>query len=245
MLYRFLSGEDLPEDFDGSKNAPEVVIRQIGKEDFQVWDIKKARVLNCLHMSGHSLLSSFDPDKSFYMFEPSASIREPYFYEFSTPTMISASTDIRRFKEFQKHGGVKLYMPTWNLEELQAVRKYAQDHCPEKFSLTSKDVESRFKEFGGNFRHIFARDITYFRKDQDMAIAYLEIFPFYGNEEQRVIFLDVCELLAKYRVHIEGPDSFKKAGVELMSEQVEQKIRKRFSDSDANRKIEYLKLMMP
>ncbi len=235
----------MPVDCYGSKKAPEVVIRQVGNEGIQVWDLKNARVLTLFDLSKYSLISSFDPEKTFYMFEPGSSIFEPEYYGISIPALITTSPDKRRYKEFAKNGGIYLRMPTWTLEELQAVRKYLADHCKEKFSLTSKDIESRFKEFGGNFRHIFAPDITKIRKYQNRAIAYLEIFPYFQSHEQHQVFLDVCENLAQYRVTMEGPEAFMKAEVELISEQVENKIRQRFSDSDANKKIEYLKLIMP
>ena len=117
MLHRFLSGEPLSPDSFGSTAAPEVVIRQVGESDMEVWDLKQGQVINYEGIS-RSLLSCFDPEKSLYLYEPGESRKEPYFSGLQIPTMCSVSPDRERYKEFEKNRAVKLYMPPWTLPEL-------------------------------------------------------------------------------------------------------------------------------
>ena len=64
MFHRFLSGDSLSPDSFGSTAAPEVVIRQVGDSNMEVWDIKEGRVMNYEGIS-RTLLRCFDPKKSF------------------------------------------------------------------------------------------------------------------------------------------------------------------------------------
>ena len=100
MLHRFLSGEPLSPDYFGSEAAPEVVIRQVGESEMEVWDIKGGKVMQYEGIS-RSLLQCFDPKKSIYLYEPGESNKGPLFAELSIPIMCSVSPDIRRYKEFE------------------------------------------------------------------------------------------------------------------------------------------------
>ena len=116
MLHCFLSDEPLSPDYFGSTAAPEVVVRQVGESVMQVWDIKNVQVVT-YDGSSLELLQCFDPKKSLYLYEPGKSLEEPHFEGLSLPIMCSVSPDIRRYKEFEKNGALKFFMPLWTLPE--------------------------------------------------------------------------------------------------------------------------------
>lgn len=48
-------------------------------------------------------------------------------------------------------------MPSWTLEQLLTINKYDQNLSKEA-SITDKEIESRYKEFGGIFRLIYKKE---------------------------------------------------------------------------------------
>ena len=48
-------------------------------------------------------------------------------------TILTSSPDRRCYKEFMKLGATKLYMPVWNLEELQLVGAHIRCHASNEF----------------------------------------------------------------------------------------------------------------
>ena len=153
MLHVFLSGEPLSPDYFGSTAAPEVVIRQLEQSEMHVWAIEGGKVMKYEGIS-RSLLQCFDPKKSLYLYEPGKSFEEPYFEELSLPIMCSVSPDIRRYKEFEKNGALKFFMPPWTLPELLAVGEFVRKRSPNQVPLSPEDMSKRYYEFGGIFRHV-------------------------------------------------------------------------------------------
>ena len=235
MLHRFICGDSLGEDSYGSTDPPEVVIRQVGQSVMQLWDIKKGQVMACVD-STYLFLSCFDPKKSFYLYEPGKSKTGPHFEGLEIPTMCSVSPDERRYHEFQKDGAEMLYMPTWTLPELQAVRKFVFDRSPEQMPLNEKDISKRFDEFGGIFRHVFARSTRNIERKQTRAIQNLVPKAFMDkeiDEERR----EVSHYVAQYRVDIEGDDAFREAHLDFASELIRKRVEVRFFKLGLNDKI--------
>ena len=204
----------------------------------EVWDIKNGQGMT-YDGSSLGLLKCFDPKKSLYLYEPGKSIEEPYFEGLKIPTLCSVSPDSRRYKEFQKNGGVKLYMPIWTLPELQAVRKFIADRNPEMMPLTEEDISGRFHDFGGIIRHVFSPDIDEVSKQQQRAIEDLD---------PKKVFLDdidrgskgVSHLVAQYNVTTEGPKAFRKANIDFVSVKVREAVEAQFLHLDFNDKIRML-----
>ena len=169
MLHRFICGYSLGEDVYGSTDPPEVVVRQLAQSHMEVWDLKGGEVLE-YQGSSLGLLQCFDPKKTFYLYEPGKSKIEPHQEGLEIPTMCSGSPDKRRYKEFCKNGAVRLYMPTWTLPELQAIRKFVFDRNPEQMLLSENDISERFNAFGGIFSHVFIEDFDTVKGKQERAI---------------------------------------------------------------------------
>ena len=74
-------------------------------------------------------------------------------------TILTASPDQRRYKEFKKSGALKVFMPTWTLNELLTVgadvREKSVDRALKELNTPEK-IEDRFKRFGGIFRYVIA-----------------------------------------------------------------------------------------
>ena len=154
MLHRYVTGKPLSPDSEGSTAAPEVVFRQLGGGDVEVWDLKQGQVKACLGSIPH-LLRCFDPKKSIYLYEPGGSRNEPHFGGLRIPT-VCTPPDTSICKKILNNGAVKLEMPTWTLPELQAVRTFFADRTPERMPLTEGDIAERFQEVGGSFRDVFS-----------------------------------------------------------------------------------------
>ncbi len=235
MLHRFITGDSLGKDSYGSKDPPEVVIRQVGESVMQLWDLKKGQVMDCVD-STFRFLSCFDPRKTFYLYEPGKSKTEPHFEGLQIPTMCSVSPDERRYHEFQKDGAEMLYMPTWTLPELEAVGKFVLNRSPEQMPLRLADIRGRFNKFGGIFRHVFAPETSTTENSQKRAIQKLDPKAFLidsVNEDKR----EVSHFVAQYRVVTEGKNAFKEAHLDFVSEEVREEVESRFSELDLNEKV--------
>ncbi len=198
----------------------------------QIWDIKHRYVMDSV--ADPRLLSRFDPEKSVYLYEPEGSLKGPHFGGLSIPTMCSVSPEESRYKEFRKDGAVMLYMPTWTLPELQAVRNFVADRNLEEMPLTEADILERFNEFGGIFRHIFSADINMVRKQKAHAIASLDPKKFLLDEIDRA---HVSHFIAQYKVTTEGLGAFREAHIDYVSLNVENQIKSKFANLDLQDKI--------
>jgi hypothetical protein len=205
----------------------------------EVWDLKGGRVFE-YDRASKALISCFDPQKSLYLYEPSASLASPYYDGLSIPTVCTVSPDNRRYKEFEKNGGVRLYMPTWTLPELQAIRTFVANRTPEEMPFSEDAIVERFDEFGGIFRHVFARNVKSLRQQRQRVIFSLDPQNFLLDEidqEQS----HVSHFVAQYQVATEGSDAFTDAHIDAISHQVEKDIRFRFAKLDLNDKVLLLK----
>lgn len=209
----------------------------------QIWDIKRGRVMG-YRRNSRSLLLCFDPEKSMYLYEPEDSLKQPYTEEF--PSMCSVPHDSWRIKDLYDHGsGAELvYMPTWTLPELQAVRNFVADRSPGKMPLSQDDISERFYKVGGIFSHIFGSDsgnIDAIEREQKNAIKNLSPRPFLYDaidyEGQR----GISPYLAQYRVSTEGPDAFRDGHIDLVSDAVYEAVKGRFSSFSTDDKISILR----
>ena len=118
MLYCLVNEEvSLGPDHPGKNSRPKVIIRQIGIEQLTLYFAQYDKAYSTEQV--RNLIHHFKPDTALHLFEPRASLIEPY--TTNVQMTLTCSPDQRRYKEFAKSGAIKYYMPCWNLAELQVV----------------------------------------------------------------------------------------------------------------------------
>ena len=205
----------------------------------EVWDLKRGEVLK-YEGSSLGLLLCFDPRKTFYLYEPGTCFDEPHIEGLEIPTLCSASPDIRRYKEFCKSGAVKLYMRTWTLPELQAVRKFVFDRSPKQMPLSENDISERFEDFGGIFRHVFPPNATAIKVDQRRAIQALDPKEFLMNDLDRGLN-GVSHFVAQYRVVTEGDNAFQEAYIDFVNDKIPIEVEAEFLNMSLSDKVGLLR----
>eukprot|EP01036_Dinobryon_divergens_P032999 gene32999-42695_t len=90
-------------------DLPEVVIRQVGDIDMEIYFIT-AKVVQTVDVH-RKVLECFDPATTLYFFEPGGSKRRGPMWEKNTMSILATcSPEISRYKEFCKNGAEILYM---------------------------------------------------------------------------------------------------------------------------------------
>ena len=237
MLHCYITRKPLSPDSEGSTAAPEVVIRQVGDSVLEVWDLKQEQVLYCVNSNSYGVLSRFDPLKSIYLYEPEGSVYGPLYYGHWIPTVCTSPPEALTFKEFVKNGAVEIYMPTWTLPELQAVRTFIADRSPERMPLTEVDIAERFHAFGGIFRHVFAPNPDFIKEEQKRGIDEL----FLGDIEQGRQECSDHVYVAQYSVETQGSRSFEDAEIDFVSDGVREAVEARISALDLEEKVRLLR----
>jgi hypothetical protein len=152
-------------------NPPEVVIRQCDK--FVFYYLMREKVV---YRSDVNVLNLdyFSPDKAVYLYEPGYSLSPPTMTSLITYTTVSP--DPTRYKEFTKKSGVsKLYMPTYQLQELLEIGEYVKKYYEQlprsellldqtaQFVLNNYNedfIKSRYNKFGGIIRRVLIASET-------------------------------------------------------------------------------------
>ena len=156
MLNPKLFGE-LPKDHKECTNAPKVVIRQVGLF-MTVYDIENCTAYKALPADPR-ILRYFNSKVTLYLLEPGESTGvSPYYVGIKCPIFITVSPDTRRYKEFRKNGGICVYMPIYEFEELLDIGKYLLDQGQIPVDMSSlyspENIKDRFEEYGGIFRYV-------------------------------------------------------------------------------------------
>lgn len=151
---------ELPPDYNGCTDSPKIVVRQDGV-DMTVYDIENRVAYKCV--ASKLLLECFDPKSTLYLYEPGELKAEPFFSGVKLPTLATVSPDSKRYKEFTKNGGLKMFMPTYTSDELSAAGDYLlkQSHLSEamKDLYSPVNIAKRHDEFGGIFRHVLPSSV--------------------------------------------------------------------------------------
>lgn len=102
------------------------------------------------------MLLAFNPESTEYLFEPNKEAIGPDYDELTLPIRASCSPDERRYKEFNKNGGTKVYLPCWAQDELLFAGQVLQDKglTPKDVDYSDKAIKDRYHQFGGIFRHV-------------------------------------------------------------------------------------------
>eukprot|EP01124_Arcella_intermedia_P004668 TRINITY_DN1264_c0_g1_i1.p1 TRINITY_DN1264_c0_g1~~TRINITY_DN1264_c0_g1_i1.p1 ORF type:complete len:571 (-),score=128.47 TRINITY_DN1264_c0_g1_i1:134-1786(-) len=144
----------LPPDCNGRKEPPQIVIRQIGGEEMEIYFLEARRVERIAPVNT-IVLNCFDFSTTLYLMEPGRDAVEPCYSNHAIPTLTTVVPELRHYKEFSKTGK-RIYMPRWELEDLEAVGRYAREACPERAGECGEEgIRERYAEFGGIFRYVF------------------------------------------------------------------------------------------
>ncbi len=149
----------LPADHKNCTDAPKVVIRQVGAT-MTIYDIEK-RVAYRELPADPRILKYFNPAVTLYLFEPAGTKNmEPYYDDIRCPILATVSPDTSRYKEICKNGGLRLYMPIYERQQLLDVGSYLLDQktLPESLRADNvyspKNISDRYGIFGGIIRHV-------------------------------------------------------------------------------------------
>lgn len=125
---------------------------------------------------GLALLSkNIQPDEALLLIEPEDSFVEPI--TIGVQTILTCSPDVRRYKEFQKQGAGKYFMPVWKVEELQLVADHIHKNTTDRFlkdNLTPEGIKYRYYQFGGIFRYVIPvndRIIKNAKSEQELSLS--------------------------------------------------------------------------
>jgi hypothetical protein len=227
----------LPPDSYGSTAPPQYVIRQVGPDQLEIYDVQAKTVTTrlCPTISDiRKILNSFVAETTLYFFEPDFTKHEPI--STNIPTMITVSPDIVRYKEFLKQkGAARLYMPVWREDELFAVGKNLSPTLPEE------ELKERIREFGGIFRYVFGSEVVQREARSNRKQAILEVDLKYLLAASTIEDLRVSHFIAQFsniptRV-TEKSEAFTTFNIDLVSEEVEKELQDKMKDLSIYDKI--------
>ena len=215
--------DPLPPDSTESSEIPEVVVRQIGVDEMEVYFIR-AKVAHLVPVR-KSVLRCFDPKTTLYFFEPGGSRTEPMWAGtgMTMPILSCCAPDEIRYKEFCKNGGIKLYMPLFTFSELQTIGKHMREQSNFPSNLNSlysdEGILKSYNEYDGIIRHVLPTSLEYFKdigrmKKSDVAKADWLQYMKCPNIERP----NISDFIAKYVV---CPTTFKILSYDLINEAME------------------------
>jgi hypothetical protein len=231
----------LPPDCYGSTDPPSIVVRQMGARNMTIFDIANRKAVVVQGCPG-DVLECFNPQTSLYLMEPESSVLEPHYAGLEIPTLTTVSPMLSRYKEFCKNGGIKLFMPTYELEELLAIAEYLLGCSAVPGDLveeyTPEQVTKRFHQFGGIYRHVLPASKALLESvGNEQATAILECDAHAllrsGDVENR----DVSHFIMQYKVvKRDGEMAFRKYRLDFVNDSVYLKIKDKLLKGDLDDK---------
>lgn len=152
---------------------PRLIVRQVAESI----GTELGRIYYTLSVNaGLNLLSDgIQTDAALLLIEPEASLTEPRIT--GVQTILTCSPDQKRYKEFQKSGAAKCFMPVWKLDELQLVAAHLHKNTDDQFlkeALTPKEIKKQYSRFGGIFHYVIPINeevLTTAEREQEMVLA--------------------------------------------------------------------------
>ena len=137
--------------------APKLIVRQIARKElvFIFPHYSKAFYTTSVDLFYSLFLRYFQRDAVLILVEPKDSLTEPEVT--GIQTILTCSPDRRHYKEFEKVGAAKVFMPVWTLDELQLVGAHIRCHASDEYqqkALTPEGIADRYNHFGGIIRHV-------------------------------------------------------------------------------------------
>ena len=232
--------------------VPKLIIRQIGQRKLVFIFPHCSKVFRTLSVNvGHELFADIQPDAALFLIEPEDSLTEPVFT--NIPTILTCSPDRRRYHEFEKKGAVKVYMPVWELDELQLVGAHICRHTNNEFHkkvLTSEEIASRYYRFGGIARHVIPVHegaLTSAERMQEQVLVHAKAVDTFikGTDIEKVDDQkdNISHMLLHYKVFCENGD-FARFKMVFASEYVQKRMEEQTpSDEELHDSIHELKHM--
>jgi hypothetical protein len=142
-------GSEHIQKFGYSRNC---VIRQVGKEFFEVFLIEEGKAFTVKPYDS-TFLNALDPSKCLYLYEPGNNKRtEPQIMNLKS--LATVSPNHKRIKEYLKNSGTPMFMPTWTWDELKQVGSYLRRLHPHNTLYSEDSIMTRFEQFGGILRYV-------------------------------------------------------------------------------------------
>ena len=207
----------LPDCYHSTQPA-QYVIRQFGEEDMVIYDLVNL-VAERINGLNHVLLKCFDPEKTIYMYGISYS--EPFIIRHIIPTLVIDSPDTRRYKEFLKNGGSRIYMPIYTLDELLTIGKHMRESgdVPEGVSYEEEATKKRFAQYNGIIRSCIPISV---HAEKETLNCYEDAIK--SADVTKTLLYDTLEdprispFLAQYIVTKDGDNAFKTKCLNIVSQ---------------------------
>jgi hypothetical protein len=129
--------------------------------------------------------------------------------------LATVSPERKRYKEFEKNGGLKLFMPLFRLSELQEIGKHIRQQPSTsdttKILLSNTSIDARYHEFGGIIRYVLPdnnRMLAFVRSDRNQAIK--ETSPKRLHNPITIEDNYISHLIMKYVVDYNESDLYEK-----------------------------------
>ena len=232
----------LPPDCYHSTEPAQYVIRQFGEEDMVIYDLVNL-VAERIYGLNHVLLKCFDPEKTIYMYEPGISYSEPFIIRHIIPTLVTASPDTRRYKEFLKNGGSRIYMPIYTLDELLTIGKHMREssNVPEDVSYEEEAIKKRFAQYNGIIRSCIPISV---HAEKETLNCYEDAIK--SADVTKTLLYDTLEdprispFLAQYIVTKDGDNAFKNKCLDIASQITRNKLETKLTATQHADKVEVL-----
>jgi hypothetical protein len=227
----------LPPDMDGSCDPPEVIIREVCGKDIQIYFVKEKIAHSFKYDRGQlaSFCKMFDPKKSLYLFEPKRVYHEPT--ETMMPTLATVSPDIRRYKEFQKRGASRIFLPTWSEQELLDAGKHMREVSKRTELYSDEKIHQRFELFGGIFRHVFiskSNQVEDLKVQQNRAIVDVTKTKLLAGDLEKETDVSISHFVCQFDVKRSGDAAFMNPSVDFINSRVREKVKDVWKGFNAN-----------
>uniref|UniRef100_A0A1X7SY62 Uncharacterized protein n=1 Tax=Amphimedon queenslandica TaxID=400682 RepID=A0A1X7SY62_AMPQE len=139
-------------------NPPTVIARQLGNDSLTFFFPDKDKVYTSEISFDTRILKRLDSRKAVYLYDPYSVKQEPLITHLKT--VVTCSPNRKHYHEFRKRGVSTLYMPQWELDELQAVACHIKGESGDdmKDLLSPEQVEERYYRYGGIIRYVIPSD---------------------------------------------------------------------------------------
>ena len=182
-LYCAMTGKSqLPLDSYGNAQPPKTIIRLVRPNQYYLFFLGEQRpqvhFINYDGLSGLYMLHYFNSETTVAMWEPDEGddrIRK----NLPLPLFATVSPDEQRYKEFEKDGAMRVYMPCPLTAELLTIAAVYRERGVNPDGLYSDElVLQRLAEFGPYLRHVFPEDeagVDSSRRNRSDAMAKLNL----------------------------------------------------------------------
>jgi hypothetical protein len=217
----------LPPNKRGQTDPPRLIVREVGKELMEIYDLMNMKAYE-MH-SDILLLHSLDPLTDEYWYEPMNSLVEPS--QVFLPTFTTVLPNERRYKEFVKNGGIKVYMPAYTERQLLAIGQHMRQlqDFPKELEETYSDegIVKGFAEFGGIIRHVLPSSLSSLKestKKKNNAIGTTD-WKLLLSKSPDIEYPDISHHVMMYVIPTIGPLAFECESLDFVNYDVKKQMK--------------------